>query len=134
MAITVQPVTPEFAAEIGDVDLSAPLAPPDAKDVLDNLLNPALRPIKEKTEVEFAATRSDQVAVVGEIIDHVLRRILHDEVIIAVLFNRNPKIYYELGIAHSADAGKITSPTSWSFRKRPAAARCASSTSRTTMR
>jgi len=35
MAITVQPVTPEFAAEIGDVDLSAPLATADAKDVLD---------------------------------------------------------------------------------------------------
>ena len=35
MAITVQPVTPEFAAEIGDVDLSAPLAPSDARDVLD---------------------------------------------------------------------------------------------------
>ena len=26
MAITVCPVTPNFAAEIGDVDLSAPLA------------------------------------------------------------------------------------------------------------
>ena len=35
MAIAVQPVTPEFAAEIGDVDLSAPLAPSDARDVLD---------------------------------------------------------------------------------------------------
>jgi alpha-ketoglutarate-dependent 2,4-dichlorophenoxyacetate dioxygenase len=35
MAITIQPVTPEFAAEIGDVDLSTPLAPSDAKDVLD---------------------------------------------------------------------------------------------------
>jgi alpha-ketoglutarate-dependent 2,4-dichlorophenoxyacetate dioxygenase len=35
MAITVQPVTPEFAAEIGDVDLSTPLAPSDTKDILD---------------------------------------------------------------------------------------------------
>ncbi len=35
MAITVQPVTPDFAAEIGDVDLSAPLAHSDTRDILD---------------------------------------------------------------------------------------------------
>ena len=33
MAITVCPVTPNFAAEIGDVDLSAPLAPSDVADI-----------------------------------------------------------------------------------------------------
>jgi hypothetical protein len=74
----------------------------DAKDVLNNLIKPALTLIKEKTGLEFTATRSDQVAVVGEIVDHVVRRILSDDVIIAVLFNRNPNVYYELGIAHSA--------------------------------
>jgi alpha-ketoglutarate-dependent 2,4-dichlorophenoxyacetate dioxygenase len=35
MAITVCPVTPSFAAEIGDVDLSMPLAPSDLKDIKD---------------------------------------------------------------------------------------------------
>jgi alpha-ketoglutarate-dependent 2,4-dichlorophenoxyacetate dioxygenase len=35
MAITVCPVTPRFAAEIGDVDLSAPLAPSDLTDIKD---------------------------------------------------------------------------------------------------
>jgi alpha-ketoglutarate-dependent 2,4-dichlorophenoxyacetate dioxygenase len=35
MAITVCPVTPRFAAEIGDVDLSQPLAPSDLKDIKD---------------------------------------------------------------------------------------------------
>jgi alpha-ketoglutarate-dependent 2,4-dichlorophenoxyacetate dioxygenase len=33
MAITVCPVTPSFAAEIGDVDLSAPLGPSDLADI-----------------------------------------------------------------------------------------------------
>ena len=33
MAITVCPVTPSFAAEIGDVDLSAPIAPPDMQAI-----------------------------------------------------------------------------------------------------
>ena len=33
MAITVCPVTPSFAAEIGDVDLSAPLTPSDVADI-----------------------------------------------------------------------------------------------------
>ena len=35
MAITVCPVTPSFAAEIGDVDLSKPIAPPDLKAIKD---------------------------------------------------------------------------------------------------
>jgi alpha-ketoglutarate-dependent 2,4-dichlorophenoxyacetate dioxygenase len=35
MAITVCPVTQNFAAEIGDVDLSAPLAPSDLADIKD---------------------------------------------------------------------------------------------------
>ena len=35
MAITVCPVTPGFAAEIGDVDLSAPLAPVDIAEIKD---------------------------------------------------------------------------------------------------
>jgi alpha-ketoglutarate-dependent 2,4-dichlorophenoxyacetate dioxygenase len=33
MAITVQPVTPGFAAEIGDVDLSVPLGTADVRDI-----------------------------------------------------------------------------------------------------
>ncbi len=33
MAISVYPATPGFAAEIGDVDLSAPLAPSDVEDI-----------------------------------------------------------------------------------------------------
>lgn len=33
MAITVYPVTPDFAAEIGDVDLSQPLSPEDLADI-----------------------------------------------------------------------------------------------------
>ena len=35
MAITVQPVTPSFAAEIGDVDLSAPLEAFELQDIKD---------------------------------------------------------------------------------------------------
>jgi alpha-ketoglutarate-dependent 2,4-dichlorophenoxyacetate dioxygenase len=35
MAITVQAVTPDFAAEIGDVDLSAPLSPSEAGEIKD---------------------------------------------------------------------------------------------------
>ena len=35
MTITVCPVTQNFAAEIGDVDLSAPLAPSDVQAIKD---------------------------------------------------------------------------------------------------
>jgi hypothetical protein len=33
MTVTVCPVTQNFAAEIGDVDLSAPIAPPDLQAI-----------------------------------------------------------------------------------------------------
>src|SRR5262245_62623613 len=35
MAITVVPVTPSFAAEVGDIDLSRPLDPADVQSVKD---------------------------------------------------------------------------------------------------
>src|SRR5580693_9856514 len=35
MTITVCPVTPSFAAEIGDVDLSGPMAPSDLQAIKD---------------------------------------------------------------------------------------------------
>ena len=35
MAITVYPVTPSFAAEIGDVDLAAPIDPTDLRGIKD---------------------------------------------------------------------------------------------------
>src|SRR5260370_27607374 len=35
MAITVYPVTPSFAAEIGDVDLGAPIDPTDLRGIKD---------------------------------------------------------------------------------------------------
>ena len=42
MAITVCPVTQSFAAEIGDVDLSAPLAPADLQAIKDAFANYAV--------------------------------------------------------------------------------------------
>src|ERR1700726_1660550 len=35
MAITVYPVTPSFAAEIGDVDLASPIDPTDLRGIKD---------------------------------------------------------------------------------------------------
>jgi hypothetical protein len=55
---------------IGDAEADAR---GDAKDVMDNLIRPALTLVKEKTGLELTATRSDQNPVVGEIVDHVVR-------------------------------------------------------------
>jgi hypothetical protein len=73
-----------------------------AEQVMEKLIKPALTVVREKVGIEFEATRSDQLAVVGDIVDDIVDRIIKDEVVIAVLFNRNPNVYYELGIAHSA--------------------------------
>ena len=35
MVITLYPVTPSFAAEIGDVDLAAPIDPTDLRGIKD---------------------------------------------------------------------------------------------------
>src|ERR1700754_534197 len=84
---------------IGDADHDAR---GEAGDVIEFLVKPALTLVKDRTGVHLTATRSDQSPVVGEIVQDVIDRIIHDDVIIAVLFNSNPNAYYELGVAHSA--------------------------------
>ena len=76
-----------------------------ADTVIEKLIEPALRLVHEKSGKagpRMEAVRADHEHDAGNIMERVVRRILNDDVVIAVLFDRRANVYYELGIAHSA--------------------------------
>lgn len=50
----------------------------------------------------FNCVRSDDQFIVGDILKHTIELILKSQVIIALMDGRNPNVFYEIGIAHSA--------------------------------
>ncbi len=50
----------------------------------------------------FNCVRSDDSFIVGDILRHTIELILKSQVIIALMDGRNPNVFYEIGIAHSA--------------------------------
>lgn len=50
----------------------------------------------------FNCVRSDDKFIVGDILRHTIELILKSQVIIALMDGRNPNVFYEIGIAHSA--------------------------------
>jgi hypothetical protein len=67
-----------------------------ADDVFDVYIKPAL----DKCGIE--ALRSDHLNEPGKISEQMFRRILEDDLCIAVLTGHNPNVFYELAIAQSA--------------------------------
>jgi len=51
-------------------------------------------------QINFACTRADDVFGGGHIIEDILKGIGSAEIIIADVTNKNPNVFYELGIAH----------------------------------
>lgn len=54
----------------------------------------------EGPEVNFSCQRADEIFGGGNIIEDILRSLARAEVIIADLTDKNPNVFYELGIAH----------------------------------
>jgi sugar-specific transcriptional regulator TrmB len=67
-----------------------------ADDVFNYIIEPVTKQLGYDTE------RGDHMARPGRISDQMYERILHDDLLIAVLTFQNPNVYYELAIAHSA--------------------------------
>jgi hypothetical protein len=67
-----------------------------ADDVFNYIIEPVTKSLGYETE------RGDHMARPGRISDQMYERILHDDLLIAVLTFQNPNVYYELAIAHSA--------------------------------
>lgn len=67
-----------------------------ADDVFNYIIEPVTKQLGYETE------RGDHVSRPGRISDQMYERILHDDLLIAVLTFQNPNVYYELAIAHAA--------------------------------
>jgi hypothetical protein len=67
-----------------------------ADDVFNYIVEPVTKQMGYETE------RGDHASRPGRISDQMYDRILHDDLLIAVLTFQNPNVYYELAIAHAA--------------------------------
>ncbi|HZT58920.1 MAG TPA: hypothetical protein VFA21_09870 [Pyrinomonadaceae bacterium] len=62
----------------------------------------------EADEVGFICLRADDISSSGYVMEDVLKKIGESEIIIADLTERNPNVFYELGIVHMVkDANKV---------------------------
>jgi hypothetical protein len=73
-----------------------------ADAVFRYIIEPATR------ECGIVAYRSDHLRQPGRISEEMYDRILNDDICIALLTGRNPNVYYEVAIAHSAGRPVIT--------------------------
>lgn len=62
-------------------------------EVRDRIVRPALEP-------RYEVTRGDEVSEMGEVCSQVLRRVVHDPLVVADLSGGNPNVFYELAIRH----------------------------------
>jgi hypothetical protein len=72
----------------------------DVRAHADDVFNYIIAPVT--SEMGYETERGDHAARPGRISDQMYDRILHDELLIAVLTFQNPNVYYELAIAHAA--------------------------------
>src|SRR5262249_14113190 len=61
MAITVYPVTPSFAAEIGDVDLARPIDSTDLQAIKDAFTQHAVLDLSRSTSLAGSASRLREI-------------------------------------------------------------------------
>ncbi|QRG68555.1 hypothetical protein [Brevibacillus choshinensis] len=55
----------------------------------------------------LTCSRGDEELVSGEILPHIVKKIVNSRIIIANISGRNPNVFYELGIAHALDKPTI---------------------------
>jgi hypothetical protein len=72
----------------------------DVRAHADDVYNYIIAPVTK--ELGYDTERGDHASRPGRISDQMYDRILHDELLIAVLTFQNPNVYYELAIAHAA--------------------------------
>lgn len=87
-----------------------PRKDPKEFEYLTNLYNNWIKPTVE--EIEFndhfiECYRADGVHTPGEIINHIIDSLSSAEIVIADLSNRNPNVFYELGVRHAINNNTI---------------------------
>jgi hypothetical protein len=57
--------------------------------------------------LDLACLRGDEQRALGDVLSHVVRQLAKARVVIADVGNRNPNVFYELGLAHAFDKQTI---------------------------
>lgn len=66
------------------------------------ILNPAIRRLEETLNVTVSAEIDHFDISARDIVQGIVRKIIHYDIIVAFIYDENPNVFYELGIAHSA--------------------------------
>lgn len=77
---------------------------------LTNIFEQWIKPTVESIVFEnknIECTRADKIFKTGDIINHIIDNIVNSEIVIADLSNRNPNVFYELGVRHSISNNTI---------------------------
>lgn len=74
----------------------------EADLVRDHVIRPALADLERLSGHAFVAPRGDERVVAGDYLQDLVSQIRDADFVIAVLFNHNPNVMYEIGIAHAA--------------------------------
>lgn len=77
-----------------------PIGPPDSEQRAwaDEIFEYLLRPVVEEYGYEIA--RADRIDEPGVIPHHISEHLLEDDLVVADLTNKNPNVFYELGVRH----------------------------------
>ncbi|MGD1888569.1 MAG: hypothetical protein ACFB01_15895 [Cohaesibacteraceae bacterium] len=86
----------------------APIGPDrsEARQRSDIVLKHIVRPVL--SDAGYRVVRADELNEPGNITNQVLKRLFSDELFIADLTDRNPNVFYELAVRHSARKPVIT--------------------------
>ena len=73
-----------------------------ADDVVEFIIEKALKKFKDLFSIEIEAIRADQIDHIGMITRQMFDEILHADLCIAILTDHNPNVFYELAVAQAA--------------------------------
>ena len=72
----------------------------DTRDHADDVFDFIIAPAAERAG--YTAKRGDHAGAPGKITEQMFRSILNDDLIVAIITDRNPNVFYELAVAQSA--------------------------------
>ncbi|MBR0555765.1 hypothetical protein J5J10_08735 [Ciceribacter sp. L1K23] len=70
--------------------------------VKEMLLDPAIRCLEEKENVRVSAEIDNYDLSARDIVQGIVGKIIRYDFVVALIYENNPNVYYELGVAHSA--------------------------------
>lgn len=110
--------TPGRVFLISPIGSEGSLPRAESDRVVAEMIQPALDQLKSQNGIEMTCVRGDKLGKPGDLIREIVRNIVESDVVIALIFNSNENVFYELGVAHSAGRPVIVLKSD-SFKRMP---------------